>query len=79
MYSQKISIISKITNTIRNEQKDFLSSEETFRFLPYRTKVTKCSAPADENFVRRSHFKTKSLLLKIVTITMIHVIVTVEN
>ena len=67
MYSQKIAIVSKITNIIRNEQKDFLSSVEKFRSLPYQTKVTKYSAPADEDFVRRNHFKTKSPLLKIVT------------
>ena len=79
MYSQKIAIFSKITNIIGNEKKNFLTSVETFTLLLYRTKVTKCSVPAYENFVRRSYFKTTSSLLKIVTHTVIHVIFTVEN
>ena len=79
MYSQKIAVVSKTTNIIRNEQKDFLTSVETFTLILYRTKVIQCSVPADENFIRRSYFKTKSSLLKIITHAIIHVIFTLDN
>ena len=77
MYSQKMARVSKTTNIIGKEQKDFLSLVETFKLLPYWTKVTKYSEPADEKFVGQSHFKAKCSHKA--PHTMIHVIFTADK